>query len=123
MSRTYNTRPIWVQNNDPRNKPVRISHNHSVSLREPVGTEEYEPYWNKGTVATRTLYRRWSEPVDCTLHVLEKTSSSWRFRYPRIETNEDKHCFTYLRYYPENWRSHKDMKRLTNSALRAKINQ
>lgn len=127
MSRTYNTRPIWVQNNNPRNVPVRISHEHSVTLRESVGTEEYEPYWARGETHTRTLYRYWSVPVDCTIDVPETPPSNWRYKGFRIKTNDDKlaekHCYTYPRFYPENWNSHKSMKRLTNKALRTKINQ
>jgi hypothetical protein len=126
MSRTYNTRPTWVQNNDPRG-PVRVTHNHNVVLKEQIGEEEYEPYWAKGTTRIRPLYRRWSETVECTLEVPETTPSSWRLRYPRPDTNEgklaDKNCYTYLQYYPENWNSHKSYKRLTNSAVRGKVKQ
>jgi hypothetical protein len=127
MSRTYNTRPMWVRNNDPRNVPVRVSHQHSVVLSEVIGEEEYEPHWAPGTTRTRALYHRWSEPVECTVDVPEETPSSWRFRHPRNQTNEEKlaekHCYCYPRWYSETWRSEKDFKRLTNSAVRGKVRQ
>lgn len=127
MSRTYNTRPTWVQNNDPRNVPARVSHDHRVTLKEQVGEEEYEPYWAPGTLRIKPLYRYWNEQIPCTLDVPEKTPSSWRFRWPRVETNEtrlaDKHCYAYPRWMPDNWRSKKDMKRLTNGSVRSKVKQ
>lgn len=127
MSRTYNTRPMWVQNNDPRGKPTRVFHKHQVVLQEPIGTEEYEPYWARGETRTRTLYRRWAEPVSCTLDVLEQGPTSWRGRnrYNMTigELREEKNCYTNLRHYPENWWSHKSYKRLTNQAIRSKVNQ
>ena len=60
MSRTYKTRPMWVQNNDPKGVPYKHHHDHRVTLSEIVGYEEYEPFWAKGTTRTRPLYRRWS---------------------------------------------------------------
>lgn len=127
MSRTYKTRPSWVQNNDPKGTPYKVYHTHSVVLSEVIGEEEYEPYWDKGTTRIRPLYRRWIEQIDCTADVLEESPSSWRFRRPRTQTNEDKladkHCYKYPLWYAENWRSKREMKNLTNRALRTKINQ
>jgi hypothetical protein len=118
---------MWVKNNDPRNVATRVSHQHSVVLKEQIGEETYEPAWAPGTTRIKPLYKRWSVPVECTLDVPETTPSAWRRRYPRIETNEDKltdkHCYSYLRWYSETWKSCKSYKRLTNSATRGKVRQ
>lgn len=131
MSRTLKDRPHWVRRNDPKTDKYAM-HDHKVVLREKVGEEpvmrraydkdgwhSHEEVWY-----TRPLFKRWVENTPCTLDMLEKGPSSWRFRRPRSLTNdellEEKNCYWNLEYYPGG-PSGKEYKKLTNSALRSKV--
>ena len=116
MSRTLKDRPYWVLKNDPKMDRYAI-HHHLITHRELVG---YEPIMRTDGLGNEVLwymagiYNSWSERVDCTLDLPESPSDS-RFR-------NDKHCCYWLEYYP-NIRSNKDIKQLTNGALRSKVRQ
>ncbi len=131
MSRTHKDRPHWVRRNDPKTDKY-ATHDHKVVCREQIGEEEvmrlvYDRdgwHTHKEVWYTRPLFKRWVETVPCTLDVPENGPSSWRYRRPRTQTNEeklaDKHCYWNLEYYPGG-PSGKEYKKLTNSALRSKV--
>ncbi len=133
MSRTRKDRPYWVLKNDP--KMARYaSHDHVVTLMELVGEEpvyrrvpDKDGYhWQDKLWYVRKLYKRTPVVVPCTLDIPEGTPSTWRYRSPRIISNEErlkqKNCYWGLEYHP-NIRSNKDMKQLTNGAVRSKVRQ
>lgn len=127
MSRTLKDRPYWVLKNDPTMERY-ASHNHLALQTELMGEEPvYHTKWGMEEQLwyIKRLYKRWYEPVDCTLDIPEGPVSTWRVRSPRTATNEDrladKNCYWNLEYYP-NIRSNKDNKRFTNKALRHKVN-
>jgi|ERR1700741_668813 len=132
MSRTHKDRPYWVMKNDP-NADRYARHDHLITLKEQIGEEPVMRrvptkdgwHWTDEVWYVRKLYRYWTVPVDCTLDVPEEPMSVWR-RKTLTRTNEDKlaekNCFHWLEYYP-NVRSSKDVKQLTNGAIRSKVRQ
>ena len=136
MSRTRKDRPYWVRVNDP-NSSRRASHGHMITCHEKIGEEPvYRSvpskdgwHWREEVSYNRPLFRRWTEPVPCTLDVPERRSSnSWRMAPRRLgeERNEylrnDKHCNYWLNY-DGDYVSGKSWKHLTNSAVRGKVKE
>ena len=135
MSRTRKDRPYWVRANDPTSAR-RASHKHLITCIEKIGEEvvtrngwnfKLDRWENDVPWYTRGIYRRWTEQVPCTLDIPEKTPSTWRWHgnsrpYDNDRERNDKHCNYWLQY-DGDYRSGKDWKHLTNSAVRGKVKE
>lgn len=95
MSRTYKTRPRWVQLNDPK-FPTVERHDHLIKRSEPTGRmieSAYQPYWDGfGPKPEPIMYaekRYWTEVAPCDI---DKPERSYRDSRKTWGTDEEKRC-------------------------------